>query len=153
MEEFFASIFEWFGTNPFYSTDLGDHLRGWDITCSGYIATHYYVIIGWSMIAITLLAYSLQYHIIDSPRYSYKRHWWITALIIFMLTYLVAFLIPFNSYQSVDYCTDLNISTTDIFGFGFSVSIWSFILFILISSVPWIRSLSINCRNTTFWKP
>jgi len=32
MKEFFASIYEWFGLFPLYSRDLGDHLRGWDIT-------------------------------------------------------------------------------------------------------------------------
>mgnify|MGYP001298211249 CR=1 FL=1 len=35
MEEFFASLYEWFGLNPLYSTDMGDQLRGWDISSSG----------------------------------------------------------------------------------------------------------------------
>ena len=153
MEEFFATIFEWFGTNPFYSTDLGDHLRGFDITCTDYIGTHYYVIIGWIIIGITFFNYSLQYHIIDSPRFNRKHHWWLIALTISLLSFLVAFLIPFNAIEASDYCIDLNITTSDIIGFGISVSIWSFLLFLFISSIPWIRSLSTNCRNTTFWKP
>lgn len=32
MLDFFASLYEWFGINPLYSIDMGDYLRGWDIT-------------------------------------------------------------------------------------------------------------------------
>ena len=154
MEEFFATIFEWFGSMSFYSTDLGDHLRGFDITCSDYIGTPWYVIIGWSMIGITLFSYSLQYHLIDSPRFNRKGHWWLVSLFIFTLSFLVAFFVPYNSIQAEDYCQDLTITTSDILGFGLSVALWSLLLFMLISSFnPWIRRFSINCRNTTFWKP
>jgi hypothetical protein len=50
MKEFFASLYEWFGLMPLYSTDMGDQLRGWDITCTDYIGTPWYVYIGWIMI-------------------------------------------------------------------------------------------------------
>ena len=75
MKDFFASLYEWFGLMPLYSTDMGDQLRGWDITCTDYIDTPWYVNIGWLMIITTSFIYALQYHIIDSPRWKNKIHW------------------------------------------------------------------------------
>ena len=153
MEEFFASLYEWFGLNPLYSTDMGDQLRGWDITCTDYIGTPWYVIIGWIMITTTAVFYALQYHIIDSSRWKNKTHWWIFALIIVLANFLVAFLIPYNSIQAGDYCNQLNISVSDCVGFGLSNAVWSFILFAVITTIPVFRRFSNNCRHTTFWKP
>ena len=153
MEEFFASIYEWFGLSPFYSQDMGDLLRGWDDSCTDYIGTHWYVIVGFSMIAITSLLYALQYHIIDSSRLNSKSHWWLFALVIFIINFLVAFLIQFGTIQSGDYCQDLNLSLYDGIGFGLSNAVWSFLLFLIISTIPVFRGLSNNCRHTTFWKP
>ncbi len=132
---------------------MGDQLRGWDITCTDYISTPWYVYIGWIMIIITVFIYALQYHIIDNSRVNKRGHWWIFALVIVFINFIVAFTIPFNSIQAGDYCNQLNLSVSDCIGFGFSNAIWSFLLFILISTVPLIRSLSTNCRHTTFWKP
>lgn len=153
MEEFFASIYEWFGFEPFYKTDLGDLLRGWDITCSGHIDTKWYILIGWSMIGLTSLLYAFQYHIYDSSKFNKKQHWWIMAFLIITLNFLIAFLIPYNIVKSGDFCSQLNLSVTDCIGFGLSNGIWSFIFFLTISTIPLIRRFSTNCRNTTFWKP
>lgn len=153
MKEFFASIYEWFGLLPLYSRDLGDHLRGWDITCSEYIGTPWYNYIGSSMIIVTLLFYALQYHIIDSARFNSKQHWWIIALFIVIVNFLIAFVIPFNSLRAGDYCNQLYFTTSDCVGFGFSNAFWSFILFLLLTSFKYPKYLSINCSHTTFWKP
>jgi len=153
MDEFFASLYEWWGLIPFYSTDLGDHLRGYDVTCTDYIDTNWYVTIGWVMTLVTSFVYAFQYHILDSPRFHRRQHWWYFALLITTLNFLIAFAIPFNSIQTEDYCNQLNISVADCVGFGFSNALWSFILFIIITTVPWIRKQSVNCRHTTFWKP
>ena len=153
MREIFASLYEWFGLIPLYSRDLADHLRGWDITCTDYIATPWYVYIGWIMIILTGFFYALLYHIIDSPRLMRKYHWWIFALIIVSLNFFIAFGIPFNSLQSGDFCKQLNLSVSDCIGFGLSNAFWSFILYTIITSIPWIRRLSTNCSHTTFWKP
>lgn len=153
MEEFFASLYEWFGLNPLYKTNMGDYLRGWDITCSCYCETQWYVIIGWTMFAITAFSYALQYHIIDDSRFNKKQHWWVMALIIVVLNFLLAFLIPFNTVQSGDFCNELNLTVADCIGFGFSNAVWSFILFTVITSIPVFRRFSNNCSHTTFWKP
>ena len=150
---FFASLYEWFGLMPLYSTDMGDQLRGWDITCTDYIGTPGYVYIGWIMIMTTSIFYGLQYHIIDSSRWNKKHHWWVFALLIVALNWLIAFVIPFNIINAGDYCNQLNLSVSDCIGFGFSNAIWSFIFFLIISTIPLFRGFSTNCRNTTFWKP
>lgn len=153
MKEFFAGIYEWWGLNPLYVTDLGDHLRGYDITCTDYIATQWYSNIGISMLAVTCFFYALQYHIIDSTRFNKKYHWWMFAIVIIIFNFLIAFSIPFNSLQTENYCSQLVFSTSDCIGFGITNSIWSFVLFVVITTIPWIRGMSVNCRHTTLWKP
>lgn len=154
MRDFFASLYEWFGLIPFYSTDLGEHLRGYDITCSDYLGTPLYVYIGSIMILLTLFFYFLQYLIINSSRFNKRIHWWIIALIIVLLNFLVAFTLPFNDLQAGDYCNQLKMSVSDCVGFGFSNALWSFILFLLITSFPYPRKLTgYNTTDTTFWKP
>ena len=150
---FFASLFEWFGINHLYSKDLGEHLRGYDITCTDYFGTHWYSIIGISMLVITVLCYALQYHILDKFRFNRCRHWWIFLVILFTLNFFIGFVIPFNTIQSGDYCQQLIISTTDCIGFGFSNAVWSFIAYVILTSFKYPRDLANNCRYTTFWKP
>jgi len=154
MRDFFAGLYEWFGLIPFYSTPLGEHLRGWDITCSDYMGTPLYVYIGWIMIVLTILFYVLQYYGINSPRFNKRVHWWLIALAIFLFNFLIAFTWSFNDLQSGDYCSELKFSVADCVGFGISNAIWSFILFLLLTSFPIPRKLAgANMTNTTFWKP
>ena len=131
MRDFFASLYEWFGLIPFFSTDLGEHLRGFDITCSDYLGTPLYVYVGWIMIGLTVGFYILQYYVINSSRFNKRVHWWIIALAMIGLNFLIAFTWSFNHLQAGDYCTQLKISTADCVGFGISNAIWSLILFLL----------------------
>jgi hypothetical protein len=154
MNDFFASLYEFFGLAPLYSKDLGDHLRGLDITCQGYVGSPLYIYIGISMILVTFFTYALQYHIIDSNRYNKLYHWWITSALLTIINFFIAFSIPNNDLQNQNYCNQLtNIKFIDCVGFGISNSILSFILFTLITSFKFPRKFSINCRHTTFWKP
>lgn len=150
---FCASLYEWFGLNPLYSKDLGEHLRGFDITCTNYFGSHWYSIIGLTMIGVVVFIYLLQYHILDSFKFDKRYHWWIFALIIVVVNYLIAFTIPYNAIHSNDYCNELILSTTDCFGFGFSNALWSFIFYILLTSFKYPKHLANNTRYTTFWKP
>lgn len=153
MKEVFASLYEWFGLFPLYSKDMGDLLRGWDITCTDYISTPWYVYIGWIMVILTVAIYTIQYHIIDSSRWNKRKHWWVFASLIISLNFLIAFAIPFNIIQTSDFCNLLNLTISDCIGFGLSNAIWSLVLFLVISTIPIPRRFSTNCRHTTFWKP
>ena len=153
MKDIFANMYEWWGFLPLYSNDLAEHLRGYDLTCSDYFATPWYTYIGWSMIAVVAVLYALQYHIVDSTRFMRRHHWWIVVLIISILNFSIAFSLPYNSVQSGDYCNQLNISFSDCAGFGLSNVIWGFVIFLVITTIPWLRKLSTNCRHTTFYKP
>lgn len=153
MIDFFASLYEWFGTLPFYTEDFVYLLRGWDSTCTDFIDSPWYTYIGIIMIIITSLIYAFQYHIIDSSGFNKKHHWWLMSLIIIGLNFFIAFIIPFNIIQSDNYCSQLNLTVADCLGFGFSNAIWSFILFLLISTPPILRKLSNNCSETTFYRP
>jgi len=153
MNEIFASIYEFGGLIPFYSTDLGDHLRGLDITCSDYSGTPWYVTIGCIMTGVTVLAYLMMYHIIDSVHFNKKGSWWVLALFIALLNFLLASSITYNSVHYGEVCKSLHISFGDLMGFGLSNAVVSFLLFVLITSVPWFRERGINCRFTTFWRP
>jgi hypothetical protein len=153
MMDFFAGLYEWWSLLPFYSTNFADHLRGYDITCTNYNGRPIYTIVGAFMILSTLIIYGIQYHGIDSPRWIKRKYWWITALFIVILNFIIAFVIPFISINAGDYCKQLKITSLDCIGFGFSNAIWSLILYTIITSVPWIRAFSTNSRHTTFWKP
>ena len=153
MTDFFASLYEWFGLVPFYSQDFGDHLRGWDITCTDYMGTPWYNYIGVIMIGVTIFGFALQYYIIDSTRFNRARSWWVfTGATVFM-NFLIAFTITYNDIQAENYCNQLHIGIGDCAGFALSNLLWSFIILTTISSIPIVRKMSTNCRHTTFWKP
>lgn len=154
MRDFFAKLYEWFGLVPFYSNDLGEHLKGFDITCTGYMGTPLYVYVGAVMIAITVLVYILYYHVLNSPRLNRWIHWWLFALTVAAVNFFIAFILPFNDWQKTDYCMQLRFSATDCVGFGISNAVWSFVLFLLLTSFPLPRKLAgFNMTDTTFWKP
>lgn len=151
MKEFFSNFFEWFGLNPLYTRDLGDHLKGFDVTCSGYFGTPLYSYIGWLLIIITFFSFILYYFIIDSPRFQLKSHWLIVLFFTIAVNFLIAFIMPYNDLKSGNYCIDLKISVADCIGFGLSSAIWAAVIFILLSLSPWPRNNSNNCRYTP-WK-
>jgi hypothetical protein len=154
MNDLFASLFEWFGLNPFYSKDLGEHLRGWDITCTDYIGSPLYVYVGLTMVILTVVFYILQYHLINSSRFNKRMHWWIVVALISGLNFFVAFILAFNDLQFGNYCSQLRFTIFDCLFFGLSVAIWSWILFMLLTSLPYPRSWAgHNMTETTFWKP
>jgi len=153
MNEVFSWIYEFGGILPFYSADLGEHLRGFDVTCTNYIGSPWYAYAGLVLLGVTLFAYALLYHFIDSARFARRGHWWFTVLVIGVLNFAFAFALAWSSVHSPERCKQLHISTGDIVGFGFDNALVAFILFLAITSVPYLRYFSTNCKYTTFWKP
>ena len=144
---FIATIYEWFG----YNSDLGTHLRGWDITCSSFNGTDLYLEIFLIMLMVNVLAFILMYLLIDrfTARFSSKIAWWIIAFISLIINFGIAYSLPLT----VDQCGTLVFGSFDLVLFGFANSFWSLIVFALLTSFPFPRNLSTNCRLTTFWKP
>ena len=93
MTDFFAALYEWFGLIPLYSSDLADHLRGWDLLCESYSGTPGYVYVGWLMILVTMALYAFQYHVFDRPNFQRRHHWWLVACVIAILNFTIAFAI------------------------------------------------------------
>lgn len=148
-----ASFYEFGGLLPFYATDLGNHLRGWDVTCSNYSGTPWYNYIALITVGMTLIAFSLQYYVIDSARFVERKYTWIFAGVLAILSFGVAFVIPYNDLSSNNICKQLHVGIGDCVGFGFSNAIWSFLLFAIITSIPWTRKFSTNSSLTTLWRP
>jgi hypothetical protein len=145
MTEFIATIYEWFG----YNTDLGNHLRGLDITCTAFIGTDFYLLIFLYMIGINIALFILMYYIINSVRFLTKWSWWLTALLGMAINFGIAM-----SYPAVQQpCIQLHFTGIDLTLYGIANAFWSLIIFIILTSNPYLRKLSTNCRNTTFWKP
>jgi hypothetical protein len=152
MMDFFASIFEWWGINPLYAGDLGVHLRGYDLH-GHYDGTPWYIYLGWSMIGLTLLTFALFYVIIDKEKFKRAWHWWIMALVLFIINFSIGFTIPYNDLNGGTINKTLHINTADCLGFAFSIAFWSLILLAFLTILPLRKAISNNCRNTTFWKP
>lgn len=147
MTDFIAMIYEWFG----YRTDLGEHLRGYDVTCTGFLGPDLYLQIFTYMILTNLILYVLMYVIIDriTSNFSTKVSWWITALIGVLISFGIAFSLP----ETIQACGHLNFNSGDLFLYGLANAWWSLVTFALLTSFPIPRNFSTNSRLTTFWKP
>jgi hypothetical protein len=146
MNEFFARMYEWFGLLPLYSRDLGDHLRGLDFACTGYLAIPWYTYTAFIMIISTVIFYGLQYDLISGTRFTRRRHWGLTALLIVMFNFFIAFLMPWMVILSGSYCQRLKIYFIDCVGFGISNAAWALVLFGLLSTIQPIILLLKNRR-------
>ena len=140
-------IYEWFG----YSTPLGQHLRGWDITCSGYLGPDLYFQTFITMLGINIFLFILMYLVVDriTAKYSSKSSWWITALIGAAANFGIAYSLP----GTIPNCVELVFGGSDLLMFGIANAVWSLIVFALFTSFSFPRNFSTNCRLTTFWKP
>ena len=147
MTEFIAMIYEWFG----YRTDLGEHLRGYDVTCTGFLGPDLYIQIFTYMVLTNVFLFILMYFVIDrfTARFSSKVSWWVTALIGTFISFGIAFSLP----ETVQACAMLQFNSGDLFLFGLANAWWSLVTFALLTSFPIPRNFSTNTRLTTFWKP
>jgi hypothetical protein len=131
MTDFFGRLYEWLGL---YSHDLGEFLRGWDIACTGYYTTPWYLYTGWVMIVLTGLIFALQYDLINPDRFKKPGHWSLAMLMAVIVNFILAFTVPFVAMKTGLYCLRLQISVADCMGFGLSNAFWSFVVFGLFSA-------------------
>jgi hypothetical protein len=149
----FKNMYEFFGLNPFYSSTLAELLRGSE--SSGCVSGPSYVFFGFIMLLSVGLVYSLMYHIIDSPKFSGIKWWWVFGglTVVFNLIFPSAYLLKFvGGRWEVFECAEEFISiiaSADVWMFGVDNAIWSLVLFALLSCPPLLRKLSKNCYTTT----
>lgn len=147
MTEFIAMIYEWFG----YATDLGEHLRGLDVTCSGFMGTDLYMQVFVIMLVTNAALFVFMYFLVDkiTTSYSSRKSWWITAGLGAVVSFGIAYSLP----TTIQACEQLDFHAGDLMLYGIANAVWSTVVFALLTSFPFPRNFSTNCRLTTFWKP
>ena len=151
--DFFSALYEFFGLMPLYSLDMAYALAGTD-PCSNDEGTNWLTIVGLIMILSIVLTYFIFYHFINSAGFSKAKHWWLVTLIMVSINFLIGFIISFNIYSSAEDCTNLgSIVFMDTFSFGFVNALWSLLIYMFLTILPWPRRMSSNCSETTFWRP
>lgn len=104
-----------------------------------YDSTPGYSIIFFIMLFVVVLAYATQYHIIDRPSFSKRRHllgmMGLTASVVFTSSIL------YGMYQHP-------LSFFEILPSAMAATIWSVIALFLLTQSPVPRRFSTNCRFT-----
>ncbi|MBU3742340.1 MAG: hypothetical protein FGM24_08665 [Candidatus Kapabacteria bacterium] len=104
-----------------------------------YDSTPGYTIIFFTMLFVVVLAYAIQYHIIDRPSFSKRRH-----LVIMMACAAAAVFtsaVLYGMYQHP-------LSFFEILPSALSATIWSVVAMFLLTQSPIPRGFSTNCRFT-----
>jgi hypothetical protein len=146
--DWIAWIYETFSV---YSRDMGEHLRGWDVTCTDYMGTFYYGWLFWAWIGIVVFTLLLYYKIIDSPRLVRAWHLWLFIGGASLLNFIVGYSIANSAVQEGNYCPELAITQGDVVGVGITQCLLTLMLAAALSFV--FRYASTNCRNTTLLRP
>lgn len=104
-----------------------------------YNSTPGYSVAFFIMLGIVILAYALQYHIIDRPAYSKRSHLLITmgstATLVFIATWL------YGTYQHP-------LGFFQILPTAIATTVWSVIILFVVTQSPVPRRFSTNCRFT-----
>jgi hypothetical protein len=132
-----------------YSSDLGDHLRGWDDDTSDFSNTNIYTIVGSVMLITTLVAAVIYYNIYDHPRENRPAKWakkWL--LLVTIINFISAVSFPLFIIRPENVSPSLVVQWYDCVGFGISNFIISAIFFTFFSIL--LRYKSRNNRYSPF---
>jgi len=153
----FRNIYEIFGLNPFFSSNMASFLGGMEDLCSEpYSGVPLYMFFGLVMIISTAFIYAMHYHIIDRVGYSGFKSWWSSAGIAFVFNFGFASIRMWNLLNNGPLKFDCDeeffqtiFNIPEIAMFAFVNGALSFIVFTLLSWPPLFRRASKNCYNTT----
>ncbi|MGL5890372.1 MAG: hypothetical protein ACRC3B_10830 [Bacteroidia bacterium] len=151
MNSFFSNLFSWWGTLSFYSNDMREFMNGYDRIAGDYTGSARFAFAGLSLLVLTAATFSFYYFVLDSSRYSGRKHWAMFLLAAVLLSGIVSWFIGYPALNAAGSDPDLYIGSVDCLGFAASAMIWSFILFVLLSLSPFPRKMSTNCTYTP-WK-
>jgi hypothetical protein len=155
MTDFFAALFEFFGTGPI-SPNLGYNMKGWDCNYQ-VVSTNYYDVVGWVMLLTGLVGFLFFYFISDSSRFNRRGHWLLVGAVVFLILFLTAFFISYNVMNKTDFtCKDFVFDLSDCLFWGLAAGLWSLVFYIILSVCyrglglvyPAFLSFSKNTRNT-----
>jgi phosphoglycerol transferase MdoB-like AlkP superfamily enzyme len=139
---------------PFYGSDAAGFLAG-GVASNGEAYPHWYLITFVCLLFSVGIIFLLQYKLLDSPRRVTKLHWWMYGAILMSVNFLCALLPTVSAFHADNYDTEIYTMLTvpDLVAFALSNALWSIILYAVLTSIPVVRTISVNGRNTTFWKP
>lgn len=136
----------------FVTGDMLNHLKGFDLRCSGYYGTPYATYLGMALVVITLGGLGLQYFVIDSPPRRPVGTWWLVALVIAVVNFVTAYFILSSSIAPGHHCKDLMLTGLDVVGVCFFNVVCGLLLGMILTGLPWIRRMSTNNVFTTFYR-
>ena len=130
------------------------HLNGMTSGCTGVVGGSSAIgnQVASIMFVTAILGYFILYHLIDSPRYHKKQWVWFTGLLLAGINALIAFFWVYGDVRSGNFCSLNPIAVTDVIGFAILNAIWAFLIFAIITFLPFKRK-SRNLSNTTLLKP
>lgn len=143
ISEFLISLFEALGL---YSTQngLGEHLRGLDLSCNEYNNQSIYGMVFIYLFAVnTILVINYYYGFFNKIPWNVWWKWLINILLGAVILFVIAFMYSNNDYSTGNFCKDLNITTSDCFGFGLTAFIFSLLWSIILSLlIKWKSSIN-----------
>ena len=131
--DFLIALFEALGL---YSVQngLAEHLRGLDLQCNNFTRQSIYNIVFICLFVTNFIIAINYYYGIFNRRPFNRLGWWLlNAIIGAIVLFAVAFSYSNNDFSTKNYCKNLNITTSDCYGFGFTAAIYSILVFIIFS--------------------
>jgi len=156
----FQAIYEVFGLNPFFSSNMAQFLAGVEDLCSEpygpFGGMKLYEFFGCIMLGSSIIIYIMQYHIIDKPAVSSWKAWWAFAGGAFVFNVGFSFIRLWTLLSNIPLKFDCEeefvkviFNIQDVAMFALVNGILSFIVFTLVSWPKLSRRWSKNCFVTT----
>lgn len=102
-----------------------------------------YIMVGVSMVLISLFGVILFYYIINHPRFNKWFPWLITVIFFCLINFVIAYFkadgVVWNTYESTDGYV------TSIVNFAIANAFWTFLLMLILSYL--MRWKSTNCKH------
>ncbi|MBC9934183.1 hypothetical protein [Chitinophaga qingshengii] len=134
--EFVITLFESLGL---YSdaNGLGEHLRGLDVSCTGFTgASIYNQVFIWLFVINTAIVVNYYYLAFNRRPWNKAWKWALNILIGALLVAGIAYTLPHNDLETNNICQQLGVTNSDCIGFATAAAIyslvWSFVLSMVI---------------------
>jgi len=152
----FRAIYEVFGLNPFFSSNMAQFLAGAEDLCGErYSGVPLYTFYGIIMVLSTAFFYAMKYHLLfDKSKYSSRGWWWIFAGLTTVFNFIFVAIALWKklstavvSFECDEEFINIISNMQEIGMVAIVIAVSSFLLFTLLSWPPVLRLFSKNCRN------